>query len=144
MSIRLLILGLAALLSVTLAFSDIPLPSLNDMALVLVLHDLESNSYLHSNMRDQSFFIYIDGKDLPTEYLQRISAKGIKCFPGSKWVPGKGMKLAISKPIQRKDGDYDVSYTFYLDSLGGSGNSAVMRLGSSGWLVVSSGMRWIS
>jgi hypothetical protein len=115
-----------------------------DMALVLISYDMQHESYLRSNMNDFEIYISVENADLPADHLKLLQERGLKCHPESKWVKGNGMKLTISKPSKRPDGNYDVSYDFYCGGKCASGNVAILKFSDNGWEVISSEMQWIS
>ena len=120
-------------------------PSANyEMAAALIRHELSSSdSYMGAN-KEFPFFVSVEGDDLPSDFIARLSDTGMAFFAGSTWAEGKGMKMQIGAPKQRSDGNYDVSHSYYCGVLCASSNTAIMRHDQSGWHVLSSDMHWIS
>ena len=136
---------LAVLLTLLAACSTVHPRDSAIFAETLIRHELaDQDSYMGANREIQPFFVTVDGHDLSSENISRLSDIGVAFRPGSEWRNGDGMSLSISAPIARADGDFDVSHVYYCGELCAASVTSVMRRQGAHWTVVSSKLHWIS
>jgi hypothetical protein len=112
---------------------------------VLIRHELSvPTSYMASNLRQQPYFVAVEGKDLTSDSIRRLSDTGIEFRPGSDWRKGEGMQMSISSPTLRPDGDFDVIQSYYCHERCAASIASVMRHQGGNWTVISSELRSIS
>jgi hypothetical protein len=129
-----------------------PAPDAEGLVVALLRHEAgAAGSYLSSN-RTFRFYVSLHranpalANDLSSDVFEKLRGTGLTFLPGSRWKsPGdmavsEDAALNIQEPLQRADGDYDVSFNFYCGGTCGSTNVAVMRHDDTGWHVRSSAM----
>ena len=110
----------------------------------LIRHELSStSSYMGAN-RSQSYYVSVEGRDLSTIEIRRLSGAGVALLPGSAWRLGKGMKMTIGAPAQRPDGDFDVAHSYYCGERCAADVTSIMKRSGPNWSVVSSTLQGIS
>jgi hypothetical protein len=137
-------LTLATLFSLLASCSTLGSESIS-FAEVLIRHELSvPTSYMASNLRQQPYFVAVEGKDLASDSIRRLSDTGIEFRPGSDWRKGEGMQMSISAPTLRPDGDFDVIQSYYCHERCAASIASVMRRQGGNWIVISSELRSIS
>jgi len=111
----------------------------------LIRHELaDQDSYMGANQEIQPFFVTVDGLDMSPDSIGRLSDTGLTFRPGSEWLNGDGMRMSISAPIARADGDFDVSHVYYCGRRCAASVTSVMRRRGANWIVLSSKLQGIS
>lgn len=132
-----------------------PAPDLQGVMVALVRFQATApDGYVHANrMPLYVSMSWPDGVrqlDLSPDAIHRLGDTGLQLFPGSAWPSGKHppdltmMRMGVSLPMRRQDGDYDVQYGFWCGTLCASSHTAVLRHDANGWHVVTSRMDAIS
>jgi hypothetical protein len=115
------------------------------MVAALVGHDLsDPQSYLAANAPDFVFFLDIEGRDPPGQFLSTLTSPKAEFRAGSEFKEGAGMRFSVSTFEPRRFCAVDVGYGFYCGMLCASSNTALLRYSLGRWIVISTQMNWIS
>jgi hypothetical protein len=132
-----------------------PAPDLQQLAVVILRDQTKAERSGNPVVPRALYFVSIPSPDtnavadLSPEGIAELRKDHIDAFPGSAWSQGStngsmAMRVSVGLPLRRRDGNYDVPYSYYCGPLCAGWYTVVMSHDQSGWHVVSSVMNSVS